>query len=215
MYWPIGTPRIYAATSDRPADSHHSVSHDGLPAPGHPGNAGDQAPGGSSLLSPTSPVAQDSLGPPLTPATPATPLTPAIKSVEYSEQYDGVLDHSSGGPAPSVIPPRTPILALQAARSGHIFAVITATSINLWQTKVYPPSPPFTACFSDTRAHPAHGIARCRRTVRSLYQVLWHQYQPIATARLCHSCHPHKPGLPDHLHCRHRRKIPSLQAALQ
>ena len=135
MYWPIGTPRIYAATSDRPADSRHSVSHDGLPAPGHPGNAGEHAPGGSSLLSPTPPVAQDSLGPPLTPATPATPLTPAIKSVEYSDQYDGVLDNSPGWRALPVLPPRAPILALQAARSGHIFAIITASSINLWQTK--------------------------------------------------------------------------------
>ncbi|KAK4449412.1 RIC1-domain-containing protein [Podospora aff. communis PSN243] len=141
MYWPIGTPRIYAASSDRPPDLRHSVSHDGLPPPNHPGHSGltgENAPGNSSLLSPTSPTVHDALGPPptsITPATPATPLTPGIKSVEYSEQYEGVLEHSSSGPGLSVLPPREPILALQAARSGHIFATITATSVNLWQTK--------------------------------------------------------------------------------
>ncbi|KAK0656054.1 RIC1-domain-containing protein [Cercophora newfieldiana] len=139
MYWPIGTPRIYAASSDLPPGPRQSVSHDGLPAPIHPRHSGERVPGGaSSLLSPTAPVAQDSIGPPptpITPVTPATPLTPGIKSVEYGEQYEVALGHDSTVLAHPGLPPREPILALQAARSGHIFAVITATSINLWQTK--------------------------------------------------------------------------------
>jgi len=148
MYWPVGTPRIYAASIGRPSDSLHSISRDGLPGPVR---TGEQGSAGSSFLSPTSPavavaVAQDALAPPptpitpATPATPASPLTPAVQSVEYGDQYTSLLD-PTGGPFSPVLPPQEPILALQIARSGHLFAVITSTSINIWQTKVCVCSP--------------------------------------------------------------------------
>lgn len=34
------------------------------------------------------------------------------------------------------VPVKDPILALRVSRAGHIFAVITKTSIVVWQTKV-------------------------------------------------------------------------------
>ncbi|KAK5651766.1 hypothetical protein OQA88_11728 [Cercophora sp. LCS_1] len=132
MYWPLGTPRIFALNSGRTPTTQHSVSHDGLSAPG---TATEQAHDRPALLSPTSAGGPELGHPPtpITPVTPVTPLTPAIKSVEYGDHGEGILDYS-----PTAIPPvipREPILALQVARAGHIFAVITTTTITIWQTK--------------------------------------------------------------------------------
>ncbi|KAK4456972.1 RIC1-domain-containing protein [Cladorrhinum samala] len=129
MYWPLGTPRIYAtATGARPQGLERTISHDGLPTPSS-----------SSLLSPGPSTSQDALGasptlPPMTPVTPVTPLTPGINSVEYDYPEDRT-PQQSPGPAPPGIPLHEPIIALRVARSGHIFAVITSTSMTVWQTK--------------------------------------------------------------------------------
>lgn len=144
MYWPLGTPRIYAVTNERLPASRQLHSRDGLAPPEH--HASEQANDKQALLSPSSAAAHElPLGPtttPLSPTTPVTPITPAIKSVEYGEHDEGILGVSSS-PSPTGLPPREPVLALQVARAGHIFAVITATSITIWQTKVRPP--PFCA----------------------------------------------------------------------
>ncbi|KAK4162097.1 RIC1-domain-containing protein [Cladorrhinum sp. PSN259] len=129
MYWPIGTPRIYATgVNSRPQGAERFISHDGLPSHSS-----------SSLLSPGPSTSQDALGasptlPPLTPVTPITPLTPGIKSVEY-DYPDDITPVNSPGPAPPGLPLNEPIAALRVARSGHIFAVITSTSMTVWQTK--------------------------------------------------------------------------------
>ncbi|ATY62405.1 DUF1339 domain [Cordyceps militaris] len=116
MYWPIGTPRIYATSSNRASGSRLYVSHDGVfgtdetaPEPAHEDNGTDATP----------------------PVTPATPATPAIKSVEVA---DGPSEPLSQDEEPT-IPLHDPVLALRVSRSGNMFAVITATSITLWQTK--------------------------------------------------------------------------------
>ena len=41
-----------------------------------------------------------------------------------------------------MVPLKDPVLALRVARAGHLFAVITATSITVWQTKVPSLVPP-------------------------------------------------------------------------
>ncbi|KAK4158197.1 RIC1-domain-containing protein [Chaetomidium leptoderma] len=140
MYWPLGTPRIYATSSSRQPDSLPIVSHDGLPpATGRSEQRLDRPP----LLSPNSATLQDGPGAssalapttaPLTPLTPITPLTPGIKPVEHEYLDDDGPGHSPG-PTPLGIPLHEPILALRVARAGHIFAVITATSMTIWQTK--------------------------------------------------------------------------------
>ncbi|KAK0612931.1 RIC1-domain-containing protein [Bombardia bombarda] len=135
MYWPVGTPRIYATTSTHPlasiSDHDHAVvsqRHDRHNPP---------------LLSPTSISGpsqnQDAaLGAPPTPITPVTPLTPGIQSVEHALYHDDEDDEpleTSPGPAPPSRSLKEPILALRVARSGHIFAAITSTSMTIWQTK--------------------------------------------------------------------------------
>jgi RAB6A-GEF complex partner protein 1 len=71
-----------------------------------------------------------------TPLTPITPVTPAIKSVEQfeSDENDGPTQPAPASPA--LLPRTEPVLALKVARSGLLFATITATSITVWQTKV-------------------------------------------------------------------------------
>ena len=136
MYWPLGTPRIYAASSGHPRGFTQQVSRDGLPASHHADGRGLNGP---HLLGPSSTASQDALGSlpaptPITPVTPATPLTPGIKSVEFGD-YDEDDSGALSEPAPSILP-REAILALRVARSGHIFAVITPTCMTIWQTKV-------------------------------------------------------------------------------
>ncbi len=69
------------------------------------------------------------------PNTPTTPMTPAIKPVEH-EYRDDASERPPSDPAPASIPVKEPTLALRVARSGHLFATITATSMTIWQTKV-------------------------------------------------------------------------------
>ncbi|KAL1883885.1 hypothetical protein VTK73DRAFT_7673 [Phialemonium thermophilum] len=132
MYWPVGTARIYATSAVSLAvNSNATVSHDGLQPP--------RLDSETSAKNPTSSAddIRDTLGPnqtPVTPLTPATPLTPNIRSVEQDVQDEPVLQTPTGA-ASTKIRLTEPILALRAARSGHLFAVITSTSITIWQTK--------------------------------------------------------------------------------
>jgi hypothetical protein len=140
MYWPLGTPRIYATSNSCQPAALRIVSHDGLSAAGAAaGGRSEHRPERTSLLSPSSAAVQD--GPaalsttPVTPVTPATPLTPGIKPVEH-DYPDETAPGNPPEPVPPSIPLHEPILALRVARAGHIFAVITATSMTVWQTKV-------------------------------------------------------------------------------
>lgn len=130
MYWPVGTPRIYATSSSQPASFNIVVSHDGL-SPPTPDDKADQA----SLLTIDSTSSKELAIPP-TPITPLTPQTPGIKSVEH-DLFDSPSEASTvNGPEPLGIPLKEPILALRVSRLGQIFAVITATSMTIWQAKV-------------------------------------------------------------------------------
>lgn len=140
MYWPIGTPRIYAtttATAHPPSRSNSVVvSHDGLP---------DTA----SLSSSESTTARDGDlnlddpdAVPLTPVPPATPATPYIRSIEHDVSRLGSAKAgipylgASDGSDPAVVPTGEPVVALKVSRTGHLFAVATASTLTIWQTKV-------------------------------------------------------------------------------
>ncbi|KAI1443970.1 RIC1-domain-containing protein [Annulohypoxylon stygium] len=144
MYWPIGTPRIYATTTSQASSkSSFVVSNDGT--------ASITTADTESLSSaePPPPVLLDEKErnipdthshthlPPLTPGL-KTPATPAINSVEHDVYHDGsnstsqqYLGESDGGG----IPAGDPIVALKVSRTGHLFATITATTMTIWQTK--------------------------------------------------------------------------------
>ncbi|OAA63965.1 DUF1339 domain protein [Cordyceps fumosorosea ARSEF 2679] len=118
MYWPIGTPRIYATSSNRASGSRLYVSHDGV--------------AGVDEAEPEPAIQEENGGDATTPpVTPATPATPAVKSVEFGDEPSETLSQDEE----PTIPIKDPVLTLRVSRSGNMFAVITATSITLWQTK--------------------------------------------------------------------------------
>ena len=153
MYWPVGTPRIYATSNSQKETPSFNilVSDDGLESGnGQSSRAVSEHDRRPSLQPPDSAGLgiDPGLTSPITPTTPITPITPGIKSVElgyHEEDEDEEVDHSDdihGGQQEqrtsieARIPIKEPILALRVARAGHLFATITATSMTIWQTKV-------------------------------------------------------------------------------
>ncbi|KAF4777578.1 hypothetical protein HER10_EVM0004011 [Colletotrichum scovillei] len=128
MYWPIGTPRIFATSSRSGPAFNLVVSHDGLP------NPFDNRPTDEALESPSGNAHQQQLPhDALELATPMTPLTPAIQPVD---DQDHDLETSRPSPRLNVnIPLKDPVLALRISRPGHLFASITSTSMTIWQAK--------------------------------------------------------------------------------
>jgi hypothetical protein len=136
MYWPIGAPRIYAASSSKTRREPTIESDDDA-------ESRETTEGSGSLLNAPSiksdGKSEDGLEPPSASSTP--PVTPGIKPVE---QLDPQRRLSGRPPAPdssisaaSEQADKEPLLALRVSRTGHLFAVITATSLTIWQTKVF------------------------------------------------------------------------------
>jgi hypothetical protein len=138
MYWPIGAPRIYAASSskaskdrmlesDDDAESRDTTEGSGslLNAPSINSGGGSEDDGERRLEGA---------------ATPITPTTPGIRPVELD--YHRRLSARSVGQdgfSPGfgqIQADQEPLLALRISRTGHLFAVITSTSLTIWQTKV-------------------------------------------------------------------------------
>jgi len=137
MYWPIATPRVYAASSSRALESNLALSQD---ASSLPPSEETVNPNRSSLLT----VEHLSSHEDVEVLTPITPATPAVQSIETDPALAAIASDAdepaalflNKTQAPVHIPSRDPILALRVSRTGHLFAVITATSMTLWQTKV-------------------------------------------------------------------------------
>jgi hypothetical protein len=135
MYWPIGAPRIYAASSE--AKTTHIFESD------DDAESRETTEDSGSLLTAPSIVSEaksdDGLGPPSGASTP--PVTPGIKPVEQLDPLRRLSARLSvPGPFPASFnkhsAEKEPLLALRISRTGHLFAVITATSLTIWQTKV-------------------------------------------------------------------------------
>lgn len=137
MYWPVGTPRIYATSnSSLHANVNIIVSYDGLSPPAPDEKDIDKTDGASLLTADSASSLDVPVPTPATPITPSTPFTPAIKPVEH-DVFDASIESSDqNGREPAGIPLKDPILALRVSRLGQIFAVITATSMTIWQAKV-------------------------------------------------------------------------------
>lgn len=137
MYWPIGAPRIYAACNgnalkdrihqfDEEAEAQRTGDGDSyINASYSTSNAGEDE---DRLL------ATGHL-------TPTTPHTPAIQPVEHHTQHRLSVQrelsrHTNENEAGIRYAEKQPILSLRLSRTGQLFAVITETSMTIWQTKV-------------------------------------------------------------------------------
>jgi hypothetical protein len=142
MYWPIGAPRIYASSgskgtkgriieSDDDAESRETTEGSGSLLDAPSAGSGRRSEDGTEAHSGTS--------------TPVSPVTSGIKPVEqaHTERYlstRAFLDSPLASAALDATE-KEHLLALRISRTGHLFAVITSTSLTIWQTKVCrPPS---------------------------------------------------------------------------
>ncbi|PKS07873.1 hypothetical protein jhhlp_006481 [Lomentospora prolificans] len=133
MYWPVGTPKAFA-TRNNIAPASIYVAHEqpsDIASPSGPGPSDSLQT--SNLWGPA--TLQEDPKEPL-PKTPITPITPAVRSIEH--EY---LEETERGPVferedvPETLSTKEPVLALKVSRTGHIFAVITSTTMTIWQTK--------------------------------------------------------------------------------
>ncbi|ROT37019.1 RIC1-domain-containing protein [Sodiomyces alkalinus F11] len=141
MYWPFGTPKCFATSSNSGPEFNLIVSDDGLPSPfSEPPTSFQTAPASPDRI-PNDDQARHPGQDDGQLATPATPLTPAVQSVDHDHGLLGTDPNGSPSQAPpqrrapTRIPLKDPILALRVSRSGHLFAVITAASMTIWQSK--------------------------------------------------------------------------------
>ncbi|KAH8783941.1 RIC1-domain-containing protein [Hyaloscypha finlandica] len=133
MYWPIGAPRIYAASnsrssrdrvldSDDDAESREVIDGGGslvdVPSIGTAGREEDEHDGASGSC---------------TLLTPMIPMTPGIKPVEHDSRF--ITGSTGNETILAGSAEKEPLLALRISRTGHLFAVITSTSLTIWQTK--------------------------------------------------------------------------------
>lgn len=132
MYWPIGLPRIYAASSSSKAHQGRVFLSEDDAASRDTAEGSFSPPRDLSTIS----EQEESDFQQQVPLTPATPLTPGIKSVDHDHVspkiYNGdenVVDRNFGQVG------KEPVLAVRISRTGHLFATITATTLTIWQTK--------------------------------------------------------------------------------
>ncbi|RDW88833.1 hypothetical protein BP6252_00865 [Coleophoma cylindrospora] len=133
MYWPIGAPKIYAASNSRPPKDRILESDDDA-------ESRETTEGSGELLEAPS-VSSGELGEDSDALsgqeTPLTPKTPGIKPVEQNDghQTSSVLRDEDASYFPGIDQGKEPLLALRMSRQGHLFAVITSTALTIWQTK--------------------------------------------------------------------------------
>lgn len=140
MYWPIGAPRIFAASSSKTRNRAVESDDDA--------ESRETTEDSGSLLEAPSTVSggpsDNCVEPPSGTSTPMSPVTPGSKPIEQQETQSTLsaplLGHglsalsADSGPAD-----KEPLLGLKVSRSGHLFAVISSTSLTIWQTKVCTP----------------------------------------------------------------------------
>lgn len=135
MYWPIGAPRVYAACNNKASrDRQHQFDDDAESSHATEDASYINAPS-ANLEVPQDEEGMLSAGH----LTPSTPRTPAIQPVEHHAQPENSTRSSSSLMASNAAvkeAQKQPILGLRMSRQGHLFAVITATSMTIWQTKV-------------------------------------------------------------------------------
>lgn len=130
MYWPIGAPRIYAASNNAARDRILHLDDDAESRETTEGSGSLVDAGVDSEDRSEDETASDV-------STPLSPITPGIKPVEHDSHHR--LPTKLVGQDTTLSEPveTQPLLALRTSRTGHLFAVITSSSLTIWQTKVY------------------------------------------------------------------------------
>jgi RAB6A-GEF complex partner protein 1 len=133
MYWPIGAPQIYAATTSKVTT--RKVFQDGEDAESHEATESEFL---QNAQNPNLDAVRDDQNLLTEPQTPSTP-TPSGVTVDqdshkrFSTRNTSRLSDGSDDAIKQA--EKEHILAIRISRTGHLFAVVTATSLTIWQTK--------------------------------------------------------------------------------
>ena len=214
MYWPIGAPRIYAACNGNASKDRIHQFDDEAEAL----HAGE----GDSYINAsysTSNVGEDEDGLLATGhLTPTTPHTPAIQPVEHHSQHRLSVQrelsrYTSENEAAIRHAENQPILSLRMSRTGQLFAVITETSMTIWQTKVG-----ILRLLEYGKKRLTNCIANCHISDCHPVQHLAGQLRPECcapdTTRLGYIRRANRIGLPHNIFLGHRSGCPRIQASL-
>ena len=131
MYWPIGAPRIYAASNSKSLEEERVFESD------DDAESREITEDSGSLELEGKQEVEREAGSGAT--TPIIPLTPGIKPVEHDTHRRPHPRSFAYESSASGAPDKEPLLALKISRIGHLFAVITSTSLTIWQSKVHHP----------------------------------------------------------------------------
>jgi len=122
MYWPIGAPRIYAASKHELSHKQTVTFDDGAEALAQESNASLSINGACIQDRDGESAEQEPNGHPQSPGT-------------SSKEFDGL--KSDGTPQQGTDEdPGGEIVGLQVTRSGQMFTTITQSTLTVWQTKV-------------------------------------------------------------------------------
>lgn len=133
MYWPIGAPRVYASCNNKTRKGQLFKHDDGTDSHQDSGSEANAPISNPDAMQNAEETASGFL-------TPSTPFTPGIKPVENDGQRRlsarslGSIEDKQGDFVAQAEDEH--IISLKISRSGHLFAVITSTSLTIWQTKV-------------------------------------------------------------------------------
>jgi hypothetical protein len=209
MYWPIGAPRIYAASSSKASKDRVHESDDDA-------ESRETTEGSGSLLNAPSidSGGQDGYGERRLSisTTPLTPTTPGIKPVEHDTQElasTRFIGQDGSGPAfGSTQADKEPLLALRISRTGHLLAVITSTTLTIWQTKVRNflyKARPKTLIICVANCYPS-----CSDTIPEVLEQLRSERIITRPTGLGDFRCPNYPWLPDYIHFSYRSRCARL-----
>jgi RAB6A-GEF complex partner protein 1 len=129
MYWPIGAPRIYAASSSKTSKNIIQVDDEAESRGAIEWGVNTQDLSSNPVRDNQNPLPEQ-----LTPSI--LGIASAGQDIQNRLSTRSTSDFSDKlGDVVTQTKNKT-ILAIKVSRSGHLFAVVTATSLTIWQTKV-------------------------------------------------------------------------------
>jgi hypothetical protein len=138
MYWPIGAPRIYAASKHELYPAYTTTSDDGSERESTTETEEDDRTNGTAI--PARDGEEDA-----TSEDEINGDAHAVSASAAGRRESDVQTLKSNGAAQQAADddPGGEIVGLQLSRSGHMFATITKSTLTVWQTKVRPCIPTF------------------------------------------------------------------------
>ena len=207
MYWPIGAPRVYAASNTK-APRPRTLEIDDDP------ESRETTDGSGSLVDDSNNVSyfsredENEEGPSGV-STPVTPVTPGIQPVEHDTNRRFPIRSAGDDSVVSGAADKEPLLSLKISRTGHLFAVITSTSLTIWQTKVCSCKPLTSTLLMILIANRHIGSGD---SFQEVSEYLRSQCFPSRSPRLCDIRCSDNFWILNHLHTSHGSGRPSIQA---